>query len=300
MSSSVSVHANILISSSCQNIVLKFNKLSIDIEQITSFWYRRDMLNIKSIDTSSMIKEVEDTADYKIRLQSYLQAYLQSEINIVIDFMYYLLKDKKHINSHINNRPNKLCILHLAQKAGLDTPLTLITEENECINNIFKDDFFISKAITECVFWLEDLSAFSGFTTKGRNIDISKGGMFISQFQEKLDKLYELRIFYLEGICHTVAIFSQLDEQTIDDFRHYNKSYPNRTPPYKLPKEIEKKITSFMQLADYNCGSIDMIVTKDKRYVFLEINPIGQFQQVSKPANFYLERSIANFLHNES
>lgn len=46
------------------------------------------MLNIKSIDTSSMIKEVEDTADYKIRLQSYLQAYLQLEINIVIDFMY--------------------------------------------------------------------------------------------------------------------------------------------------------------------------------------------------------------------
>jgi len=52
-----------------------------------------------------------------------------------------------------------------------------------------------------------------------------------------------------------------------------------------------------MSKLNMNCGSIDMIVTKQKEYVFLEVNPIGQFKQVSFPCNFYLEQKIANFLN---
>ena len=43
-------------------------------------------------------------------------------------------------------------------------------------------------------------------------------------------------------------------------------------------------------------GSIDMIVTLDGEYVFLEINPIGQFGMVSYHCNYHLEKRIAEYI----
>ncbi|MDM1050110.1 hypothetical protein [Sphingobacterium hotanense] len=43
----------------------------------------------------------------------------------------------------------------------------------------------------------------------------------------------------------------------------------------------------------FNTGSIDLILTPDGDYVFLEINPEGQFGMVSHPCNYFLEREMA-------
>jgi D-alanine-D-alanine ligase-like ATP-grasp enzyme len=51
-----------------------------------------------------------------------------------------------------------------------------------------------------------------------------------------------------------------------------------------------------MQKADLNCGSLDLIKSKDGRYVFLEVNPSGQFGMVSYPCNYYLEEEVAKSL----
>jgi hypothetical protein len=39
-----------------------------------------------------------------------------------------------------------------------------------------------------------------------------------------------------------------------------------------------------------------MIVTPEGEYVFLEVNPTGQFGWVSDNCNYYLEEKIANHL----
>lgn len=49
-----------------------------------------------------------------------------------------------------------------------------------------------------------------------------------------------------------------------------------------------------------NTGSIDIVVTKDKRYVFLEINHVGQFGWLSENCNYYIEKHIAQELINLS
>jgi D-alanine-D-alanine ligase-like ATP-grasp enzyme len=51
-----------------------------------------------------------------------------------------------------------------------------------------------------------------------------------------------------------------------------------------------------MNKLDLNCGSIDMIVTPKNEYVFLEVNPVGQFGMVSYPCNYNLEKKIAEYL----
>ena len=83
-----------------------------------------------------------------------------------------------------------------------------------------------------------------------------------------------------------MAIFSQADKQTSIDFRNYNYEKPTRRVPYKLPKKFEDKLREFMKLAYLNTGSIDIIRNEKNEYVFLEVNPVGQFGMVSKPCNY--------------
>ena len=66
--------------------------------------------------------------------------------------------------------------------------------------------------------------------------------------------------------------------------------------PCILPDEIERKLHNLMEFIEFNTGSIDMIVTPANEYVFLEVNPVGQFAFVSDNCNYQLERKIANQL----
>ena len=93
-----------------------------------------------------------------------------------------------------------------------------------------------------------------------------------------------------------MAIFSQNDMQTAIDFRQYNSNNPNRNVPFKLPDNLKKSLTKLMCDIGLNTGSIDMIYTKDKEYVFLEVNPVGQFKMTSMPCNYYIERDVARIL----
>ena len=55
-----------------------------------------------------------------------------------------------------------------------------------------------------------------------------------------------------------------------------------------------------MDSLNYNMGSLDVIKTKEGKYVFLEINPYGQFGMTSVPCNYYLDEKIAKFLIDET
>ena len=47
-----------------------------------------------------------------------------------------------------------------------------------------------------------------------------------------------------------------------------------------------------------NTGSLDIVFTKDNRFVFLEVNPSGQFGAVSETTNSNIEYEISKFLMN--
>ena len=51
-----------------------------------------------------------------------------------------------------------------------------------------------------------------------------------------------------------------------------------------------------MRKLKLDSGSIDIIVTNKGEYVFLEVNPVGHFTQVSSPCNYYLEKEIAEII----
>ena len=121
-----------------------------------------------------------------------------------------------------------------------------------------------------------------------------------SLFQEYIEKQFEIRSFFLNREEFSMAIFSQQSSKTMTDFRNYDKEYPNRRVPFKLPEYVREKVLKLMDELHINTGSFDFIFSKSGEYVFLEVNPVGQFGMVSMPCNYYLEKKIALSLINEN
>ncbi len=184
---------------------------------------------------------------------------------------------------------SKIDVLRIAKKNGLEVPNTFITNK---INN-FCNGNFITKTIGNTTKFIYGSKQYAIYTKVVKAVNKN---FLPSLIQQKIEKSFEIRTFYIDGMCYSMAIFSQSDEQTKVDFRMYNFSKPNRTVPYKLPIEIEKKIIALMNELGLNSGSIDLIKSINGKFYFLEVNPVGQFGMTSKPCNYQLEKKIYEIL----
>lgn len=207
------------------------------------------------------------------------------------DYIKKTLESKRHINKESTSNVNKLIVLDKATEIGFDIPEYFLAENT----NQVKLNKTILKTITGNAILDEIKKDFSGFMYTTIVEEHENNDFFITFFQEKIDKDFEIRTFYFNGNCWSMAIFSQNDERTKIDFRKYNKKKPNRNSPYILPKHIEMKISLLMKSLDINCGSLDFI-KKGEKYYFLEINPIGQFSSLSNICNYSLEQKLAEYL----
>jgi hypothetical protein len=164
--------------------------------------------------------------------------------------------------------------------------------------NIIENKTLITKAISESVHLYNNQCGFIMNYTGGINTKhiVKDNHRTTYLIQEKVEKLFEIRSFYLEGNFYSMAMFSQQNEKTKDDFRNYDFSNPIRTVPFKLPIEVEAKLRNLMNVLTLNTGSIDIAYNSRKEYIFFEVNPVGQYGMVSNPCNYNLDREIAKSL----
>lgn len=261
-----------------------------DVFALTAYWYRRGSYNITNYDKITQEKYTNINYFYLGEKEC-----LQDFLNFLIHFNPKIIK----IGNITFNAVNKLSHLFIAQKVGLDIPQSLLGSTSSDFENAFFDNRAITKSLNMPLFISEKEKDNVLYTTEITKKELPQNGFELTLFQELLDKKYELRIFYLNEKLYSSCIFSQNDEQTKIDFRNYNNEKPNRVIPYQLPDKISSKIIDFMNLIELNCGSLDIVVTNDERFVFLEVNPIGQFGQVSIPCHYNLEKVIAETLINE-
>jgi glutathione synthase/RimK-type ligase-like ATP-grasp enzyme len=59
---------------------------------------------------------------------------------------------------------------------------------------------------------------------------------------------------------------------------------------------VAAKLLQFMEHFGLNYGAIDIIVTVDGRYVFLEVNPVGEFFWLELYAGLPISNAIADLL----
>lgn len=294
-------------------LVFTIRETEYSLHDIYSFWYRNGN------PTSFFNHVVRSLLAPYSHCDRSIGIHLKEESDTLTEIIHYLLEQKRCLGNFHTSSPNKLIALLKARETGLDIPDTYICSQKKQIQHFQKKHpQIITKAIKETsIFSTADghkiynimdsqierdekleYHNFASYTEllDKQEIHKLKPEFFPSLFQEALDKKVELRIFYLDGKCYSMAIFSQLDEQTSIDFRRYNKEKPNRNIPFQLPVAIEKKIKTFMNAMSLKTGSIDMVLTKDDRYVFLEVNPVGQFGMTSYPCRYNLDEKIADYL----
>lgn len=114
-------------------------------------------------------------------------------------------------------------------------------------------------------------------------------------FQPYIEKQLELRVIVIGRHIFTCAIHSQQSERSREDWRRYDLDH---TPhePYSLPEEIRRKVLALMDRLGLVFGSIDLIVTPAGEYIFLEINPNGQFDWIASITDLPIYEYLAAML----
>ncbi|SDJ65300.1 grasp-with-spasm system ATP-grasp peptide maturase [Chryseobacterium jejuense] len=258
-----------------KRIYLESHRNCFFIDDITSVWYRRGGLQFNRLQYKN--NSINLSMD---EYQHWLEDYVRKK-----------LESKKHINKESNSDINKLWVLEQAQKYGLHIPPYFLAENTDDVDL----NKTIMKTIGENPRMENIIKNYSGMMYTSVVEERENTNFFTTFFQEKIEKDFEIRSFFLNGHLWSTAIFSQNDEQTKIDFRKYNTKKPNRNVPYYLPKDIEEKVRLLMLSLDLNCGSLDFIKSGDKHY-FLEVNAVGQFLGLSVKCNYSLEKKIAEYL----
>jgi ATP-GRASP peptide maturase of grasp-with-spasm system len=286
------------ISISTKEIKLQINidGVLINPSEIEVVWFRRWAYNNRHRKIDLFKNELHHS-DMNL-FMSYHHVY--QELQTVSTFLFSRLAHAVWLGDPKTSSPNKLQMMQSAIEVGLDVPDTLITTDiNEVRAFAQKHGHVVTKPLSDMLLCVFDDVVFASYTSIVPEEFLCEGawsGSFPSLFQEKLEKKYEIRTFYLDGQFYSMAMFSQHIPITQVDFRRYDYENQARTVPYQLPAGIEDKLHILMKTLDLKTGSIDIIRTVDGRYVFLEVNPNGQFGMVSEPCNYFLEKKVARYL----
>ncbi len=268
---------------------------SLPLDQVRAVWHRRWPRQRYQGEGAMIDARLGIAEQARLRLVQHLNLELRKLGEAVLE----RLRGRPWLSDPGTASPNKLLVLERAAAAGLDIPATLVTTRRDDLARFAADcGPLITKPIGEAagIFLDQRIHSLHTLAVEPEQIAALPQVFPASLFQELLAKRYELRVFYLAGECHAMAIFSQRDEQTRIDFRRYNHARPNRTVPYRLPAAVAARIDALMRDLGLETGSLDLVKTLDGRTVFLEVNPVGQFTMVSRPCNYQLERRVAQVL----
>ncbi len=116
-----------------------------------------------------------------------------------------------------------------------------------------------------------------------------------SMFQEYIEKDYELRITVIGNEVIPIAIYSQDSEISKVDFRRYD--FEKVKYEYKkVPDEVSNLCLAMLSHYGLNFGAFDFIKDKKGRYIFLELNPNGQWLWLEQLSGYKISEVLADYL----
>lgn len=267
---------------------------NITWDEVGVVWFRRW---ISEKDTDHITLNFDKNNIDGLKLQ--FHEFIRKELRTLLTFFFDCIPEGKFFEKRNVDEINKLMVLRKAAELDICIPNTYILTKRSSFEKLASSNKLITKAISNAPTIHFSNKLYCGYTASIDKLPEEIESFFSpSLFQESINKKYEIRAFLLSGKFYSMAIFSQNDAQTQLDFRRYNHDKPNRVVPYQLPNELENKLFKLADSFGLKSGSFDLIKTIDNQYVFLEVNPDGQFGMVSYPCNYHLERKFATELLN--
>lgn len=192
---------------------------------------------------------------------------------------------------------NKTRQLRLAQSIGLAIPPTLITADPQAARAFYAahDGRVIAKLQRSLGY---SMGGGSGLPTRLlRPSDLQAlSGLSICPmvFQKYIEKLYELRIAWVDG----QAFVGALDGARCGvDWRYESTA---SWQPHELPTAVHEKLAALMARLSLRQGALDLIVTPEGEYVFLEVNPHGEWGMLERDLGLPISAALADALLRHS
>jgi glutathione synthase/RimK-type ligase-like ATP-grasp enzyme len=190
-----------------------------------------------------------------------------------------------------------------ASKAGLATPTTLISNDPEraavFVEALGDTDCAVKPLIATRVDG--EGGARLPLTTilpRGHTLDAVARAPNI--FQPYIEKAYELRCVVMGDKVFTAKLDSQAHESTRKDWRAGAVEEEEvEYEVFDLPEGVQAGLHRLMRSFEINFASIDMIVTPDGEFVFLDLNPNGQWLWLEEELGLPLVASMADLLTTE-
>jgi len=198
----------------------------------------------------------------------------------------------------------KLRQLEIAQKIGLKIPHSFITTSLSDASIYFKNigEDVIYKPFTQGSFQQKDKDGrmipyglYTSIIDKKDLRDARPEFPTPNIFQVYVPKKVEIRITCVGKAVMACEIHSQDSEISKHDWRKYDLE---NTPYLKhsLPSDIEQYCLQLLSEFDLTYGCIDMVITPEDEYVFLELNPNGQFGWIEEMTKLPILENIARML----
>ncbi|MBB4805979.1 MvdD family ATP-grasp ribosomal peptide maturase [Chryseobacterium defluvii] len=190
--------------------------------------------------------------------------------------------------------------LKIADKIGFKIPETCITNNpEEAKKFILEHKNVIGKMQTGFAIY-EDGIENVVFTNviKEENLEELDSLLYCPmQFQKKIEKKKELRITVVGQDIYAFEVDSQLFDDAKVDWRKDGINLIDKWVPTELPEDIEAKILELLDVYHVDYGAIDIIVSPEDEYYFIEINAAGEFFWLDNLLEENLiSRSIADIL----
>jgi hypothetical protein len=195
---------------------------------------------------------------------------------------------------------NKVVQLPLAARLGFLLPDTLITNAPARFIDFYADcdARLVSKSLIPMNIVRDDEDHIISYTHPVHRRQLANAQAVRHSpviFQSYVPKSSELRVTVIGRKVFAAEIPSQESQTTRHDWRHdYDGNVPYRS--YHLPAEVERRCVAMVEALGLTYGAIDLILTPDGEFVFLEINANGQWAWVEDLTGLPLADAVADFL----
>ncbi|MCJ8153157.1 MvdD family ATP-grasp ribosomal peptide maturase [Chryseobacterium sp. SSA4.19] len=236
------------------------------LDDISAVWYRR------AYNIGQGVKDELDTKFYGAamgEIRTTLFGFLES-----VD-VYSL--GKPSVYRRLDSKEEQLKI---ADKIGFKIPATCVTNNPDKAKKfIVKHKDVVAKMQTGFAIYEDGIEnvVFTNVVNEDKLEELDTLLYCPMQFQQKIEKQKELRITVVGRDIYAFEIDSQQSEAAKTDWRKDGVNLIDKWIPTQLPQDIEVKILELLDVYHVDYGAIDMIVSPEDEYYFIEINAAGEF-----------------------
>jgi len=256
-------------------------KIEIDLVKIKSVYYRRPLLPTNKANNLTRGEEI----------------FTLNEISNCLEGLYKILKNSFWVSPvfAIREAESKIYQLQVAQELGFTIPPSIVTTnykvaeefvtEFKCIIKPIKTGFIEDKGNEKIIF--------TALFDEESNLERIQ--TCPTYFQKFINKTSDIRVTVIGDKVFAAKILSQEYDETKIDWRkaekiklHYEK--------IELPTSLTDLCVKLTKKLGLNFGAIDFVKDENDDFIFLEINPNGQWAWIEKQLNYNLSYEISKLL----